>query len=133
MDEVHACSLSASGCVGGCVGEPLQKISAFFSCLEVGWDECLCTGGESRANSCITKALIDTEVYSKCRSNPSEIQRIYKQVNDEYAAGKYPRHWLPEVYISGKDVSNNVSTQDGWKKALCTAGVSAACGGIVLV
>lgn len=127
-DDSEACAHYASDCVDGCTGPTLQKLTAFYSCLEHGWIEMFCAGGDSKANTCIASSGVDHDKFTSCKSDKALLQKIQAQFN---SAGSRV-HSFPKVLINGKDAS---MAQDpkSLRAKLCSAGVQAACESAVLV
>lgn len=122
-DDVETCAIYATDCVGGCTGTALQKMAAFFSCFEAGWFEGFCSGGDSKAAQCLQSGGIDQDKYSKCKSDSALIKQLHAKFNE---VGK-GIHEFPTCHLDGKDVSD-AQSPTRLRKALCGAGVQAACG-----
>lgn len=122
-DEVEACAVSASKCVGGCSGTALTALTSFLSCFEKGWIEGVCTGAKTKGNTCVSSAGIDSDAFSTCMSSPSTISDLQKQFAKEGANV----NMFPKVTINGKDYSDDAQDQSDLDKALCSSGVEAAC------
>lgn len=122
-DQVEACVVSATGCVDGCSGDSLTKLTSFISCYEKKFVEMICTEAKTNVEGCLGDSGVDLEKYNTCFSSPSTISSLQKKFAD---AGKNVMSF-PKVTIAGKVRSNDAQDQKDLKKALCTAGVQAAC------
>lgn len=128
MDDVEACALDATGCVGGCSGDAAKKVTAFISCLEQGWSENNCPGGDAKGRTCLQTADIDADAYDKCRADSTHISDIHRFIDD---AGSFVT-MFPKVIIGGHSSMFPPEAPDEIREALCDAGVTAACGTVMV-
>jgi len=127
MDANEACAISAAGCVGGCTGDAITKITSFLSCNEAGWFEFGCLGGDAKSSKCIESSGIDKDAYDECKADSSKI----KEIQDGFNQAGSKIHSFPTIRIGGHQHSM-AQDEASIKAALCKEGVTAACAGIVV-
>ena len=124
-DAADVCARHAAGCdgSGGCTGAAAAKLAGFLACYEGGFQEFNCKNSKTADTSCAATAGIDASAFSKCMGDAAFIKKAQAAINQ---AGANVRSF-PKVTINGVDHSGDSQDPQSLKKALCGAGVQAAC------
>lgn len=132
--DAEACALEAGGCVGGCTGARAAGLATFITCFEKKFSGRTgeCTGSDTQDTPCISSAGIDPAAYAACRADSTKLNRLRRSIDLARNPNGTIPDTVPDIWIAGEsrcpDVwSRKCGSKKGLKKALCDAGVQAAC------
>ncbi len=125
-DQVEACALDVTGCLNGCSGDALTKLSSFVTCFEKSWVEMMCDGAKTKASTCAESSGIDSDKLTQCLSTDSKVKQLEEELSNMDPGNL---RVYPTVKIGTSTKNQGDSSQDptDLKKALCSQGVTAAC------
>jgi len=124
-DAADACARQVSGCdgAGGCSGAAASQLAAFLACYEGSFTEMNCKNAATHDKDCIAQVGLDGSAFEACLGDTAALKKTQAAIDK---AGANVRSF-PKVTINGVDHSGDSQDPQSLKKALCGAGVQAAC------
>ena len=128
---IEACALHASGCIGGCAGARAKKLAAFLGCFVQGGQ--LQSSNATFEGKCYPKSKDTCLASSGVDSNKTNVcintKKQYEAVMAGLARASKHVQTFPHATVGGKLLPQAPEKADeaNLKRALCHAGVNAAC------
>jgi len=120
-DDAEACAVHMTGCLGGCSGQALETLTAFYGCF-AGKKEGTCD--PSMSASCASRAGMSVTSLKSCLGDRKLLDVIYREIWD---SGKKVQSF-PKLVVNGHTVNEQKApTHKFLSSVFCKAGLKAAC------